>query len=245
MRVARKRSRTLRHPLCSALFAASLGATVLPGQAAKLGGAYFIDDSEIGSLYSCEIENWASFAANRDRVFVFSPACVFNLGRPTELGVTAVRTRSSGEWGTVLSATAKTEIAKQQGSAPAIGIAGAVAYNALTGRLDSVILNVPFTWDLSKTLRFNINAGSIYDASEHHLLATGGAGLSWNFVPNWSVIGEMFAIVGPAQTNPRWQSGIRYNPSKDVDCDVIYGRNITGERSHWITLALTVRLWDK
>src|SRR5215210_2525716 len=66
--------------------------------AAKLGGAYFVDDAEIGRLGSCEIESWGSFAANTDRIFVFSPACVFNLGRPVELGANFVKMRSDGAW---------------------------------------------------------------------------------------------------------------------------------------------------
>ena len=55
----------------------------------------------------------------------------------------------------------------------------------------------------------------------------------------------MFAIVGPGTTNPRFQSGIRYSPTKNVDWDVIYGRNLNGEQANWITLALTFRIGDQ
>jgi hypothetical protein len=54
----------------------------------------------------------------------------------------------------------------------------------------------------------------------------------------------VFALVGPGQTNPRFQSGIRYSPTKDVDCDLIYGRNLLGEGANWITVGLTVRIGD-
>ena len=77
------------------------------------------------------------------------------------------------------------------------------------------------------------------------LFATGGVGVSWNFADQWSIISEVFAIVGPGTTNPRFQSGIRYSPTKDVDWDVIYGRNLTGEQANWITLALTFRIGDR
>jgi hypothetical protein len=50
--------------------------------------------------------------------------------------------------------------------------------------------------------------------------------------------------MGPGQTNPRFQSGIRYSPRKDVDYDLIYGRNLTGEGANWITFALTLRVGD-
>jgi hypothetical protein len=36
------------------------------------GGAYYVDDAEIGKLGSCEIETWSSFAASGDRIAVFS-----------------------------------------------------------------------------------------------------------------------------------------------------------------------------
>jgi hypothetical protein len=60
------------------------------GVSARLGGAYYVDDAEIGKPGSCEIESWSSFAANGDRIAVFSPACVLNLGRPVELGTNIV-----------------------------------------------------------------------------------------------------------------------------------------------------------
>jgi hypothetical protein len=40
-----------------------------------------------------------------------------------------------------------------------------------------------------------------------------------NFFDQWSVISEVFAIMGLGQTNPRFQSGIRYSPTKNIDWD--------------------------
>jgi hypothetical protein len=34
------------------------------------------------------------------------------------------------------------------------------------------------------------------------------------------------------------------SPTKDIDCDLIYGRNLLGEGSNWITVGLTVRIGD-
>src|SRR5262245_66641835 len=48
----------------------------LPAIAARLGGAYYVDDAGIGKVGSCEIESWGSFAASGDRIKVFSAACV-------------------------------------------------------------------------------------------------------------------------------------------------------------------------
>jgi hypothetical protein len=55
----------------------------LPAFAARLGGAYYVDDAEIGKVGSCEIESGSSFAASGDRKAVFSPACVVKLGHPS------------------------------------------------------------------------------------------------------------------------------------------------------------------
>ena len=76
--------------------------------AARLGGAYYVDDAEIGKPGSCEIESWSSFAANGDRIAVFSPACVLNLGRPVELGTNIVNLRSDAQGDTIAALTAKT-----------------------------------------------------------------------------------------------------------------------------------------
>ena len=100
------------------------------------------------------------------------------------------------------------------------------------------------TFDFSKELRLNVNVGAQYNGNPQDngnpqgLFATAGVGVSWNFVKQWSVISEVFALMGPGQTNPRFQSGIRYSPRKDVDYDLIYGRNLTGEGANWITFAL-------
>jgi hypothetical protein len=214
--------------------------------AARLGGAYYVDDAEIGKTGSCEIESWSSFAANGDRIAVFSPACVFNLGRPVELGTNLLNLRSDGEgdWNATL--TAKTVPIPIGPTGFGLAISGAVVYDPLDHTGNGLILNVPVTFDFSKQLRVNLNFGAQYyfNGDPHGLFATAGAGVSWNFVPQWSVISEVFALMGPGQSNPRFQSGLRYSPTKDIDCDLIYGRNLTGEGANWVTVALTLRIGD-
>jgi hypothetical protein len=237
------RGRLRRDLLCGSV-AGFLIAFAPPALAARLGGAYFVDDAEIGKVGSCEIESWASFAANSDRIAVFSPACVVDLGRPVEVGTNIVGTRSAGEPGGAASLTGKTVVLPLGQKSVGLAVAGAVVYDPINHTASGAILNVPISVDLGKTLRVNVNVGAQYNSGPHSWFATGGAGVSWNFVKQWSVISEVFAIVGPGQTNPRFQSGIRYSPNKDVDCDLIYGRNLTGEGATWITLALTIRLGD-
>lgn len=208
---------------------------------ARLGGAYYVDDAEIGKVGSCEIESWSSFAANGDRIAVFSPACVFNLGPPVELGTNLLNLRSDNEEDYLATLTAKTVPIPIGSTGFGLAISGAVVYDPLNRTGNGLIVNVPVTYDFSKQLRVNVNFGAQYyfNGAPHGLFATAGAGVSWNFVPEWSVISEVFALIGPGQSNPRFQSGLRYSPTKDIDCDLIYGRNLTGEGANWITVALT------
>jgi hypothetical protein len=214
-----------------------------PAFGARLGGAYYVDDAEIGKVGSCEIESWSSFAANGDRISVFSPACVFNFGRPVELGTNLVNLRSDAEGDSLATLTAKTVPIPVVGSKGfGLAVAGAVVYDPLNRTGNGLIINVPLTFDFGKQLRGNINFGAqYYSGDPHGLFGTAGAGVSWTFVPKWSVISEVFAFLGPGQTNPRLQSGLRYSPTKRIDWDVIYGRNLTGESANWITIGLTVR----
>jgi hypothetical protein len=212
--------------------------------AAKLGGPYYVDDAEIGKVGSCEVESWNSSARNGDRISVFSPACVFQLGVPVELGTNLVNARSDGEGISTVSLTAKTVPLPIGPSGFGVAVSGAVVYDPINNVSNGLILNVPVTFDFSKDLRLNINVGAQYNSDPGALYATAGAGVSWNFVKQWSIISEVFALLGPGATNPRFQSGIRYSPTKDVDWDVIYGRNLTGEGANWITLALTFRIGD-
>jgi len=213
--------------------------------AARLGGAYYVDDAEIGKPGSCEFESWSSFAVNGDRIAVFSPACVVNFGAPIELGTNIVNLRSDGQGDTIATLTAKTVPIPIGPSGFGLAIAGAVIYDPGHQTGNGFIVNVPVSFDFSKSLRVNVNFGAQYnDGDPRGLFATGGVGVSWNFIPRWSVISEVFAIMGPGQSNPRAQSGLRYSPTKDIDWDLIYGRNLTGEGANWITVALTIRIGD-
>jgi hypothetical protein len=40
---------------------------------------------------------------------------------------------------------------------------------------------------------------------------------------------------------PRAQLGLRYMPVDTVDVDFIYGQNLTGRGTHWLTVGLTPR----
>jgi hypothetical protein len=239
----RASSRALALALALLIF---LFAPLAQAFAARLGGAYYVDDAEIGKPGSCEIESWSSFAANGDRIAVFSPACVVNPGRPVEVGTNLVDLRSNGQEDVLATLTAKTVPIPIGRNGFGLAIAGAIVYDPLNQTGSGLIINIPLSFEFSKQLRVNINFGAQYysGGEPNGLFATAGAGVSWNFVPHWSVISEVFALMGPGQTNPRFQTGLRYSPTKGIDCDLIYGRNLLGEGANWVTVGLTVRIGD-
>jgi hypothetical protein len=215
--------------------------------AARLGGSYNVDDAEIGKVGSCEFETWGSFAANRDHIAVVSPACVVNLGGPIELGANLVDQRSNGDRDSFVALTAKAvPIPIQSGFG--LAVEGAIVYDPRDRTGSGAIVNIPVTFELTDQFRFNVNFGAQFNSGDPRgLFTTGGVGFSWNFVPQfpqWSVLAEVYGLIGPGQAGPRYQSGIRYSPTNDIDWDVIYGRNLTGESANWITVALTVRIGD-
>jgi hypothetical protein len=136
--------------------------STLPALAARLGGAYYVDDAEIGKIGSCEIESWSSFAANGDRIAVFSPACVVKLGAPVELGTNLVNLRSDGQEDYLATLTAKTVPIPLGRNGFGLAISGAVVYDPRIQTGNGFIVNVPVTFEFSKELRVNVNFGTQY-----------------------------------------------------------------------------------
>jgi hypothetical protein len=84
----------------------------------------------------------------------------------------------------------------------------------------------------------NLNAGAAWDQMQDRAFFLWGAGVDWIPVERIMLTAEIF---GTGRSDPRVQTGIRLTPKEWFDVDLIYGRNITGERANWITLGLTVR----
>jgi hypothetical protein len=135
----------------TAPFGAALWVTfflfAVPAMAARLGGAYYVDDAEIGKSGSCEIETWSSFAKTGDRIAVFSPACVVDVGRPVEIGTNLVDLRSDGQEDVLATLTAKTVPIPIGRSGFGLAIAGAIVYDPLNQTGSGLIVNVPLTFD--------------------------------------------------------------------------------------------------
>jgi hypothetical protein len=127
-----------------------------------------------------------------------------------------------------------------------LAIAGGLDIDLVTGENTGVFTFVPVTIPLSDAVRFNLNAGWLYERPDDLHWLTWGASVEWTFAKAATLIAEVFGQAGhdvlPASVrNPRFQAGVRFLALDNVDIDVIYGRNITGEDANWITLGLNVR----
>jgi hypothetical protein len=205
-----------------------------------------VDDVEIGKPGDCKVESWVSIASNHNFIAATSPACVAKLGIPVELGGQLQRSRSDGVWGTSGTLKAKTNLIPIENHPFGLGISGGSSWNLITGANSGGFINVPVTFQLRDNFRINVNGGWLYDNVAKIHYATWGAGFEWSFVKPLTLIGEVYGQAGDSPTpntivEPRSQIGLRYTPQDKVDIDVIWGRNITGENAHWLTLGLNLR----
>jgi len=224
------------------LAAAALAAAALPGGSAQAaGGAFAVDDSEISDVGACKVESWTSFASNRDFVGVTSPACVVDLGRPVEVGAAFSAFNAGNVWDQSLTLKGKTNLVKAGVGTVGVALSGGVTFDLSTGDVTALTAALPLTFQLSDTFKINVNGGWTYDPTVTQNYGFVGAGFEWKFVKPLTLIGEVYALLGESQRNPRAQIGLRYTPIDDVDIDVIYGRNIAGEDADWITVGLNVR----
>jgi hypothetical protein len=226
-----------RRPLRLMAALAVCAAIAFPQRAEAAGGAFAVDDSEIGNPGECKVESWVSFADNHDFIGAISPACVVALGRPVEIGAQFQRERAGGSWGSGLSLKAKTSLLPVENRPFGLGISGGVSYDLSAGENDAIFLAVPITFQAGAPLRINLNAGWLWDRVAGRHFATWGAGFEVSLKP-FTLIGEVF---GQDSENPGAQLGIRYTPVEKIDFDLIYGRNLAGEQADWVTLGVNLR----
>lgn len=228
-------------------FALPLGlAPLAPAHAA--GGAFIVDDSEIAGTGNCKVESFGAFADNHDILLSSTPACVFNIFQPVEIGTQFQRFRFGGVWDTSLTMRAKTNFVSIDKGGLGVAASGGLTYDLNTGEYLGAFVNLPVSIKVNDQWQINLNVGSFYDNPNNLLWLTWGAGFEWNFVPKtFTLLGEVFGQLGhrdplnSAVSDPRAQIGLRYNPRENIDIDLIYGRNVTGVDANWITLGLNVR----
>jgi hypothetical protein len=216
-----------------------MAAGTLADRAQAAGGAFAVDDAGVDDPGTCKVEAFTSFARNDDFIGVVAPACVVSLGRPVDVGVQIDRSRSGGEWGTGLALKAKTAIVPFGDDAIfGVAIAGGVGFDLAARETAEWFVTLPVSVRLSEVFLLNLNVGGLWDRVEHRSFVTWGAGFELTLVAQYTLLGEVF---GQGSHDPGAQIGLRYTPHECLDIDLIYGRNLTGERSDWVTAGVNLR----
>jgi hypothetical protein len=225
--------------------AAMMVVTVIATRAEAANGAYAVDAADISDLGSCKVESWYSMATNTDFATVANPSCVVDLGQPVELSALTNYARSGGDFSTTIAPKAKLNI--EPTGIGKFGYSALVSgtFDAITGQNTAVFAEIPATYRFSDTTRINLNVGWLWDRTVDQHYFTYGVGFDWKFTEVLQYTVEMYGQVGRAEftstVQPRFQTGVRYRPNEIFSVDLIYGRNITGEDSNWITIGTTIR----
>jgi hypothetical protein len=231
--------------LVLAILVSGAAVSLAAHRAEAANGAYAVDAADISDPGSCKVESWLSAARNTDFSAVANPSCVTETKQPVELSVLTNRFRTDGDWSTSIAPKAKinlepTGIGKFGVSALASG-----TFDAITGQNTAVFAEIPATYRFSETTRINLNAGWLWDRTVDQHYFTYGVGFDWKFTEVLQYTVELYGQVGRAElastVQPRFQTGVRYRPNDILSIDLIYGRNITGEDSNWITIGTTIR----
>jgi hypothetical protein len=134
----------------AALLATGAVISLTPMSARAAGGAFAVDDSEIGKPGECKVESWAQAASNHDFAAVVSPACVVNLGIPVDVGATLTRSRSGGEWQTSAGPKAKINLVSAGPGQLGIGLTGSINWNTANGQFLGGLVFVPVTYEVTE-----------------------------------------------------------------------------------------------
>lgn len=238
-------SRKAVGPRICAVVAMSFALLTSTSPAHSAGTAYTVDTAEVGEAGGCKVEAWTSWARNRDGLATVSPSCVVSNVPRMEFVLQATRGRADAEWYTSVSPFVKFNLVPTAIGRFGLGLAAGTVYDAVKGETASHFAYVPATLRLSQTLRINLDGGWIGDSANARNFATYGVGFDWLFIPKFSLTLETFGQVAGEnlgwETRPRFQAGVRYRPVDAFSVDVIYGHNINGEGSHWLTLSTAYR----
>ena len=222
------------------LRAAALAAVLLSsGPALAAGGPYVVDDSEIGESGACKVEAFGAVSDAHDGNVTVAPACTFTSLPFVELGANFARVRSGGDWSTQFGPKAKASLLPLD-SGLGIGVSASTMFSADESRLETGTLLFPFTINPWQPLRINFDIGAVYDrAQDRKTHAFAGVGFELGVLDKLTLIGELF---GRDEGRAAQQAGVRYGAVPEtVDLDLVFGRNLDGTRSDWITLGTIVK----
>jgi hypothetical protein len=205
-------------------------------------GAYLVDDGGIIESKKLQIENWYSHSAAGENIYVSNPA--YQIFSNAEFAIQ--ETYSSKGVNNTLWPQLKYLIHKEDGiwssvtagvnySTTDSGIYGNYIYSSTTKRLNKIVdLNIYVGW---QNWRHAIGNNKSTDFLNY------GLGSEIHLTNDFALIGEFFQTNGQLRNGPKApaiQAATRYIATHYLVLDLIYGRNINGNRNNWVTFGAAV-----
>ncbi|GGB65939.1 hypothetical protein GCM10007417_02080 [Glycocaulis alkaliphilus] len=220
------------------LIAAASGISMSSAALAN-GGPYAVDDAGVATPGKFKLESWTSWASNGDQVlYLVSPGYVFEALPFVEFELTLERRRTDGEWATTFAPAAK--IAFRDIEEHGVGLALSVGsgHAGVIRNADTIYAVVPLSLPVNERLNLHFNAGVERDLTENETAGVWGMAAQVMAHDRLELIGEVFGSEG---NRPGWQAGIRpFLFDGNVALDIVYGRNLDGERANWLTVGFAV-----
>jgi hypothetical protein len=101
---------------------------------------------------------------------------------------------------------------------------------------------VPASYRIGDALLLNANIGHTEFDNRTESFTSWGTSIEFNLkslgYAQMTLVAEAFSL---KRAETAYQLGARYTASPTFDIDLLFGRNLGGERKNWLTLGLTQR----
>jgi hypothetical protein len=216
-----------------------LALLVLPAGAGA-SGPYLVDDAAITPAGAGQVEAWLSLARGNTILNVI-PATSLAALPNVEWSVALNGTRVLNAEDAAVAVQAKWQLRPATGRRAGLALVGNLAADPVRARATSALAYAAVTVPAGDRLLLHANLGWA-----RTLAAPRGSALTWGARAEAALIPDRLAahaeLFGSSATGRGFQLGLRpTNRRGTVDLELIFGRNLTGERRHWVTLGFATR----
>jgi len=221
---------------CLTLCAMAFTLSALPAAHAS-GGPYAVDDAGITEPGGVKLESWASRANSGDQAYVIVPGFTPRSLPLAEFEIGLERRRTGGDWETGFAPAVKLAARDLDADGFGLALVAGTTHAGTLRRTETAFAVIPLTIAASERLHLHLNAGVERDFDVGETAGLWGLAAQ-GFVNNrLEVIGEVF---GAQNERAGWQAGLRpYLRDGGLALEIVYGRNLEGERGDWLTVGLS------
>lgn len=219
---------------------AALLLVLAPAAAARASGPYLVDDAAITPAGTGQVEAWLSLARG-NAILNAIPATSF-AGLPNvEWSIALNGTRVLNAEDATVAVQAKWQLRPAEGRRAGFALVGNLAADPVRARATSALAYAAVTVPAGDRLLLHANLGWA-----RTLAAPRGSALTWGARAEAALIPDRLAahaeLFGSSDTGRGVQLGLRpTNRRGNLDLELIFGRNLTGERRNWVTLGFAAR----